>query len=46
MKLSAVIATLFATATAAYAAGLQIDTTYKPDDCPLQSKKGDQLSMQ
>jgi hypothetical protein len=46
MKVFAVVATLLTAVSAVYATGLQVETTYKPVDCPLQSKNGDKLSMQ
>ena len=46
MKLTAIVTTLLAAVGAVHAAGLQIDTVHKPEDCPLKSRKGDQLSMQ
>lgn len=30
----------------AKSAGLQIGVKYKPDSCPIKSRKGDKLSMQ
>jgi hypothetical protein len=46
MKFLVIITSLFTAVSVVYATGLQIDTVHKPEDCPLKSRKGDQLSMQ
>jgi hypothetical protein len=46
MKVFAVVSTLLAALSVACASELQIETTYKPANCDIKSRKGDMLSMQ
>jgi FK506-binding protein 2 len=38
--------TLVSVISAKTGSGLQIGVKYKPDECPLKTRKGDRLSMQ